>query len=79
VRSNGPACAWGWAEALQRWAGAERKWVGKIFPIFKFLLFFDFSGKWNNNWNKYLGISEKCETLHGDRFEYLPQLLYWAL
>jgi hypothetical protein len=28
---------------------------------------------------KYLGISEKCEILHGDRFEYLPQLLYWAL
>jgi hypothetical protein len=22
---------------------------------------------------------EKCENLHGDRFEYLPQLLYWAL
>jgi hypothetical protein len=25
------------------------------------------------------GESEKCEILHGDRFEYLPQLLYWAL
>jgi hypothetical protein len=22
---------------------------------------------------------KKCEILHGDRFEYLPQLLYWAL
>jgi hypothetical protein len=28
---------------------------------------------------KILGISEKCETLHEGRFEYLPQLLYWAL
>jgi hypothetical protein len=26
-----------------------------------------------------LGTSEKCELLHGDRFEYLPQLLYWVL
>jgi hypothetical protein len=28
---------------------------------------------------EYIGISEKCETLRGDRFEYLPQLLYWLL
>jgi hypothetical protein len=27
---------------------------------------------------KILGVSEKYEILHGDRFEYLPQLLYWA-
>jgi hypothetical protein len=24
------------------------------------------------NWNKYIETSEKYETLHGDRFEYLP-------
>jgi hypothetical protein len=26
-----------------------------------------------------LGTSEKCKNLHEDRFEYLTQLLYWAL
>jgi hypothetical protein len=26
-----------------------------------------------------LGTSGKCGILHGDRFEYLPQFLYWAV
>jgi hypothetical protein len=49
------------------------------FPIFKFFFLFYFLGRWNNNWMKYLGILEKCETLHGCILEYLGQVLYWAL
>jgi hypothetical protein len=28
---------------------------------------------------KYLGTSEKYDTLHGGRIEYFPQLLHWTL
>jgi hypothetical protein len=59
-------------------AGRRKKKTREGFPIFKFIFLFDFPCGWNNNWKKCLVISEKCEILHGDRFEYLTQLLYWT-
>jgi hypothetical protein len=70
-----PAHARRWAKALQR----GEKTAQEDFPIFKFVFLFDIPNRWNNNFKNYLVISEKCETLHGDRFDYLPQVLYWAL
>jgi hypothetical protein len=46
-------------------------------PVKPFHLTFQADEKINRK--KYFGTSEKCEILHGDRFEYFSQLLYWAL
>jgi hypothetical protein len=64
--------------SAQCWADAE-KTARDPFLTFKFLFLLISQADGNNNWKKYLGIKEKCEILHGGRFKYLPQLLYWAL
>jgi hypothetical protein len=66
-----------WAGTLQCSAGVE-KMGWEDFLILNSLFLFDFSGKLDNNWKKYLGTSEKCEILHGDGLAFLSQLLNWA-
>jgi hypothetical protein len=60
---------------LQCWASME-KMAREDFLILNSLFLFDFLGRWDNNWKKYLGTSEKCEILHGGGIEFFPQLLY---
>jgi hypothetical protein len=45
---------------------------------FKSLFHLNKSAEENKN-RKILGDLRKSEILHGDRFEYFPQLSYWAL
>jgi hypothetical protein len=66
-------------QGRRRAGPAAEKTAQQGFFHFKSFFQLNKSAGEKKNRRKNLGTSEKCEILHGDRFEYLPQLSYWAL